>query len=89
MTARRLKIICAVVFAEDEEVIVVNDFIKAVSREFEEQFLSLAARAAANGKKIVYIGKEMYVPTSSFIKRDIKVKNFQVFQLQPQKISLR
>jgi hypothetical protein len=83
------KIICAVVFAEDEEVIVLNDFIKSTSREFEEQFLSLAARAAANGRKIVYIGSEMYVPTSSFIKRDVKLKNFQVFQLQPQKISLR
>lgn len=83
------KVICAVVFAEDKEVIVLNDFIKAVSREFEEQFLSLAARAAARGQKIVYIGSEMYAPISSFIKRDVKVTNFQAFQLEPQKISLR
>jgi ABC-type transport system involved in multi-copper enzyme maturation permease subunit len=83
------KLICAIVFAEEKEIIVLNDFIKAASREFEEQFLSLVARAAASGQKIVYIGSDMYAPASSFIKRDVKVKNYQAFQLEPQKISLR
>jgi energy-coupling factor transporter transmembrane protein EcfT len=83
------KLICAIVFAEEKEIIVLNDFIKAVSREFEEQFLSLVARAAASGQRIVYIGSEIYAPASSFIKRDVKVKNYQAFQLEPQKISLR
>ncbi len=86
------KLICSIVFAEADSEgrdIIINDFIKGVSNAFEKQFLSLVSREIAAGRRIVYISSQMYSPASSFMKRDMEVKNYQPFQLDPQKISLR
>jgi len=84
----RKKVICAVVFAGGKDVIM-NDFIKGVSQAFEKQFLALVAGAAAAGRKIVYVSSEIYSPASSLLKQDIDLKNYQLFQVEPQAISLR
>lgn len=83
------KLICSLVFAESNDVIVINDFIKGASFEFENQFLNLVTREVNAGRKIIYIGNEIYTPNSSFIKADIRVEKFQAFHLDPQRISLR
>ncbi|HLP45789.1 MAG TPA: hypothetical protein VK469_07585 [Candidatus Kapabacteria bacterium] len=83
------KLICALVFAEENDVIIINDFIKGASYEFEQQFLNLVAREAGMDRKIIYLGSEIYTPSSSLIKSDIKVKTYQPFYLAPQKVSLR
>jgi ABC-type transport system involved in multi-copper enzyme maturation permease subunit len=86
------KLICSIVFADADSKgrdIIINDFIKGVSNVFEKQFLSLVSREIAAGRIIVYISSHMYSPASSFMKRDMEVKNYQPFQLDPQKISLR
>ncbi len=86
------KLICSIVFAEadsEEKDIIINDFIRGVSNEFEKQFLSLVSREIAAGRRVVYISSQMYAPTSSFVKRDVEVKDYQPFQLEPQKVSLR
>lgn len=84
----RKKVICAVVFAGGKDVIM-NDFIRGVSQAFEKQFLTLVAGAAAAGRTIVYVSSEIYSPASSLLKQDIDLKNYQLFQVEPQTISLR
>jgi hypothetical protein len=83
------KLICSLVFAEANEVIIIDDFIKGVSAELEKQFLDLAAREAKIDRRIVYIGSEIYTPTSSLIKLDMNIKIYRPFQLEPQQVSLR
>lgn len=83
------KLICSLVFAEANEIIIIDDFIKGVSAEFEKQFLELAAREAKIDRRIVYVGSEIYTPTSSLIKSDMNIKNYRPFQLEPQQVSLR
>ena len=86
------KLICSIVFADAKSKgrdIIINDFIKGVSNGFEKQFLTLASREIAAGRRIIYISSHMYSPAASFLKRDMEVKNYQPFQLYPQKISLR
>jgi len=84
----RKKVICAIVFAGGKDVIM-NDFIRGVSQAFEKQFLTLVAGAAAAGRTIVYVSSEIYSPASSLLKQDIDLKNYQLFQVDPQTISLR
>ena len=83
------KLICALVFAEENEAIIIDDFIKGASYEFEKQFLTLVAREADMDRKIIYLGSEIYTPNSSLIKFDIKIKIYQPFHLDPSEISLR
>lgn len=83
------KLICSLVFAEANEVMIIDNFIKGASAEFEQQFLSLATREAKNDRRIVYIDSEIYTPSSSFIKLDINIKNYRPFQLEPQQVRLR
>jgi hypothetical protein len=84
------KLICAIVFAvEKTAVIVINDFLNGVSDEFERIFLDLAAGEVSGGRRLIYVSSHMYAPASSFIKKDVMVKNYQPFQLEPQKVSLR
>lgn len=83
------KLICSLVFAEANEAIIIDDFIKGVSAPFEKQFLELVAREAKIDRRIVYIGSEIYTPTSSLIKLDMNIKNYRPFQLEPQQVSLR
>lgn len=83
------KLICSLVFAEANEVIIIDDFIKGVSAEFEKQFLDLATKEAKIDRRIVYIASEIYTPTSSLIKLDMNIKNYRPFQLEPQQVSIR
>jgi ABC-type multidrug transport system ATPase subunit len=86
----RKKLICAIVFAaENAEAIVINDFLKGVSHEFERTFLEMAAEEAASGRRLIYVSSRMYAPASSLIKQDVIVEEHQPFQLELQKISLR
>lgn len=83
------KLICSLVFAEPNNVIIINDFIKGASFGFEKQFLNLVSQEVNSGRKIIYIGNEIYTPSSSFIKSNIRVETYQAFHLDPQRVSLR
>jgi hypothetical protein len=83
------KLICSLVFAEANEVIIIDDFLKGVSAELEKQFFDLVTREAKMDRKVIYIGSEIYTPTSSLIKLDMNIKTYRPFQLEPQKVSLR
>lgn len=84
----RKKIICAAAFAGNQD-IVINDFLKGVSHAFEKQFLALVSGAAAAGRKVVYVSSAMYSPASSLLKQDIDLNEYQLFQVEPQTVSLR
>ncbi|MCU0287688.1 MAG: hypothetical protein MUF15_15015, partial [Acidobacteria bacterium] len=86
---KKRKIICALIFAEEGDCFVINDFIKGASYEFEKQFLELVSQEVNLKRKIIYIGTEIYTPGSSLIKWDIKIDTYQRFHLDPKKISLR
>jgi hypothetical protein len=69
--------------------LLIDEFIKGVSHEFEKQFLHFLSRAVASGLKVAYISSEMFTPASSLLKRDMDIGDCQLFHLDPKKISLR
>lgn len=83
-----LKIYAAVKTAAACEYIVLNDFLKGVSRELERSFLDLLSSIESTGKKIIYLSTEMYNPVVSF-NESLKVDNFGVLDLPLKKITLR
>ncbi len=84
------KLICAVVLAGADERVIVNDFIKGLSRNFEERFLQLLADLSAAGKKIIYISTEPYspAPLQPGLSSEKKEK-IRPYLLNPLKVSLR
>jgi hypothetical protein len=49
------KIYLAVVFSEDNDLIVIDDFIKKEDKEFEKQFQELLQMKVAEGKTVIYL----------------------------------
>jgi hypothetical protein len=73
---------------EDIEYIILDDFFKNTTRQFEEDFLKLLAALEAERKKILYLSCEMYYPKES-LKEKIKIENFYLFPLPFDKVTLR
>jgi hypothetical protein len=78
----------AVKTAADFELMVLNDFLKNESREFEKDFFSLLLFLEKSGKKIIYLSCEMKQSDYRFADT-VKVKGFKSFPLEFINTSLR
>ena len=67
-----LKIYAAVIAATDFELMVLNDFVKKESRQFQFELFKLLTQLVKDGKKIIYLSCEMKqgVSTDDIIKID-------------------
>ena len=84
-----LKIYAAVKAAGDFESIIIDDFLKRESREFERDFMRLLSRLEKAGKRVVYLSCEMY-NTADSLNGKIIIDTFKVLSLPPlNKITLR
>ena len=84
-----LKIYAAVKIAAVFDYLVVDEFLRQVSRDFETDFFKLLLILEKNGKKIVYLSTEMY-NTVGGVSEMIKINKFAIFALPPfQDITLR
>jgi hypothetical protein len=79
-----LKIYAAVTTAADSELIVLDDFLKNESREFERDFFSLLLFLEKSGKKIIYLSCQMK-HTANYFDNNIKfpamVNGFKAFPM--------
>jgi hypothetical protein len=66
------KIYVAVMAAMDRQLIVINDFFKRESRQYEGDCFKLLYSLIAAGKKIIYLSTEMYQTSENF---DEKIKD--------------
>jgi hypothetical protein len=87
-------LLTAIVFADSESEkkdIVLNDFLKGVSRNFEESFFKFLGLDVVYfyNRRIIYISSDMYTSASSLYKKSIDVENYFLFQFMPQMVSLR
>lgn len=73
---------------EDIDYIILDDFFKNTTRQFEEDFLKLLANLEAERKKILYLSCQMYYPKES-LKGKIKIENYNLFPLPFEKVTLR
>ena len=84
-----LKFYAAVMIAKnDVELIVLNDFFKQKTREFETDFFKLLSALDDSGQKILYLSCNMYYPKKS-LDEDIHVETFHLFPLPIDEITLR
>lgn len=64
-----LKIYVAVKTAAASEYIVLNDFLKGVSREFEKQMFQLLEHLKMNGVKVIFLSCEMFETVENFMEK--------------------
>jgi hypothetical protein len=82
------KIYAAVITASDFDLIVIDDFVKKESREFENDFFRLLLSLEKSGKKILYLSTQMQQTSIPFPEK-IKIKGFKEFPLDFKDTSLR
>lgn len=73
---------------EGSDYVILDDFFKNSTRQFEEDFLKLLTGLEAGGKKILYLSCEMYYPKESPDGK-INIENFNLFPLPFDKVTLR
>ncbi|NIM15534.1 MAG: hypothetical protein GTO45_26440 [Candidatus Aminicenantes bacterium] len=84
-----LKFYAAVKIAKNGvEYIILNDFFKKESREFEEDCFKLLAALEASEQKVLYLSCQMYYPKTS-LDEDITLETFCLFTLPIDKVTLR
>jgi hypothetical protein len=84
-----LKFYSAVKIAKNGvDCIVLDDFFKQKTREFETDFFKLLSALQASGQKILYLSCNMYYPKKS-LDEDIEVETFYLFPLPIDEITLR
>jgi hypothetical protein len=84
------KIIAAVKTAADFEVIVLNEFLKNESREFERDFFKLLMFLEKSGKKFFYLSTQIYqTQTRNNVDENIHVDKFKSLPINLNKVSLR
>ena len=78
----------ALQFSRKQEIVVLDDFIKKETRTFELQFLKFL-EVFGEPKVIVYLSDEMYMSASK-IEEELKSSGgFEIYQIEPSKVSLR
>jgi hypothetical protein len=82
------KIYAAVITASDFDLIVIDDFVKKESREFENDFFRMLLSLEKSGKKILYLSTQMQQTSIPFPEK-IKIKGFKEFPLDFKDTSLR
>jgi hypothetical protein len=82
------KIYAAVICAHERETIVVDDFLKRESRDFEKDFIELLIQFEKKGKRILYLSCEFY-ETANNLKDKIKIQKFKPYAVDLDKVTLR
>jgi hypothetical protein len=82
------KIYAAVLTASEFDLIVIDDFVKKESREFENDFFRMLLSLEKSGKKILYLSTQMQQTSIPFLE-NIKIKGFKEFPLDFKDTSLR
>lgn len=78
----------ALQFSKNHRIVVLDDFIKKETRTFELQFLKFL-EVFGDTKVIVYLSDEMYMSASK-IEEELKSSGgFEIYQIEPSKVSLR
>lgn len=84
------KITCAIAFALDKEMLVIDDFIKGSSRNFENKFLDLLDYYLLQGnKKVVYVSVDIFLPAVTNRLYEVDHRGYKPYILSPKKVSLR
>lgn len=83
-----LKIYAAVMAATDQQLIVINDFLKRESRQFETEVFRLLSHLEKAGKRIIYLSMEMYQPANGFDEQ-IRIDKYGVFPIVLDGLTLR
>ncbi len=84
-----LKIYAAVKTAADRQLIVINDFFKRESKQFEVDCINLLSHLISAGKKVICLSTEMY-ETSLQMDEQIKVDTYVTFSIDDiQEVTLR
>jgi ABC-type transport system involved in multi-copper enzyme maturation permease subunit len=81
------KIVFSLISAK-EGTLVIDDFIKNESKEFEKQFLEILTDLSGKGRKIIYVSNQLYHPVAS-IEQKVRIETYKPFLLDPQNVSLR
>lgn len=83
-----LKIYAAVKTAMNVETIVVNDFVKRESKEFESDFFRLLVHLVNAGKQVIYLSTEM-LKTNSHMAGKVKIDYAVTYPIDLEKVTLR
>jgi hypothetical protein len=83
-----LKIYAAVMAAADGQLIVINDFLKKESRQFETEVFRLLSHLEKAGRRIIYLSTEMYQPANGFDEQ-IRIDKYGVFPIDLDGLTLR
>ncbi len=83
------KIYCAVILSQTRDTIVINDFLKGMSKSFERSFIDLLTGPRFQNKLIVYLSSEMYM-SSAYIENQLEDgEKLEIYQVDIRKVSLR
>jgi hypothetical protein len=83
-----LKIYAAVMAAVDRRLIVIDDFFKRESRQFETDVFRLLSHLEKAGRRIIYFSTEMYQPANGFDEQ-IRIDKYGVFPIDFDGLTLR
>lgn len=83
-----LKIYASVKTAASCRFVVFDNFLKGETRAFETDIFRLIQQLETDGKRVLFLGTEMYYPSESLEER-ISLENFGVFPIYPDKVTLR
>ena len=83
------KIYCAVILAEDNDTIIINDFLKGMSKTFEQRFIDILCGPSLHSKRILYLSSEMYM-SNAYIENQLEEdEKLEIYQVDIRKVSLR
>ena len=83
------KIYCSAILSQDNDTIVINDFLKGMSKTFERQFIDILHSPQHRPRKIIYLSSEMYM-SSAYIENQLEDdEKLEIYQVDIRKVSLR
>ena len=83
------KIYCSAILAQDNDTIIINDFLKGMSKTFERQFIDILCGPHMQSRRIIYLSSEMYM-SSAYIENQLEDdEKLEIYQVDIRKVSLR